>query len=226
MMGRYDGYFYTRDGKLEFQKDRAIRAMELLKEHLKYTPGNVLGLSIDEANAVFFNGKAAIMECWPSFTRAAANDPSKSKVVGKWAFMPYPAPGLDYLSLWLAYVSKYSKYPDTSWEWIKAYVNPVNSKRFFEKYGIGPVHAAVYEDAELKEKYKHDFPATLANLQRAARPPLPPEAEWFLDQMTAEFLAGRKTAGQAVDAVNEKFASLGPQAALFDMARRQGLVEK
>ena len=68
--------------------DEAVRVFKLIKELLPYAPENALALSIDEANAVFLDGKAAMMPCWPSFVRAAADDPDQSKVVGKWAQMP------------------------------------------------------------------------------------------------------------------------------------------
>ncbi len=224
-MGRYDGYFFTAKGELKLEPEKAAAALERLKAEFKFCPSNVQGLSIDEGNAVFFDGKAAIMECWPSFTRAGADDPTKSKIVGKWAFMPYPAPGLDYLSLWSLAISKQSKYQDTAWEWIKAYVNEANSKVFFEKYGIGPVYSSVYNDQALAQKYGNDFPATLANLERAARPPLPSEAEAFLGQTVSDFLAGQQTAAQAVEAINSKWASLGIQPEMFELAKAEKLVE-
>jgi|GEM_PF-144458 len=225
--GRYDGYHFTKDVVMKHDPDKAIAAWKRLKAELAYCPDNVMGLSIDEANAVFLQGKACILDCWPSFIRAALKDPEQSLVVDKWAFIPYPAPGFSYLSLWDILISKFSKNKDAGWEWIKFYVNPENDKTlFFEKYGIGPTMVTTYEDPDLLAKHSNDFPATKTNLARAMRPVVTDEAEWFLNQVTNEVLNGITSPEEAITKLNDGLAGMQGTRPEYEIAITQHLVEK
>lgn len=225
--GRYDGYHFTKDVVMKHDPDKAIAAWNRLKGQLAYCPDNVMGLSIDEANAVFLQGKACILDCWPSFIRAALKDPEQSLVVDKWAFIPYPVPGFTYLSLWPILISKFSKNKDAAWEWIKFYVNPENDKTlFFEKYGIGPTMVTTYEDPDLLAKHSNDFPATKTNLARAVSPVVTDEAEWFLDQVTNEVLSAITSPEEAITKLNEGWAGMQGTRPEYEMAVAHGLVEK
>jgi ABC-type glycerol-3-phosphate transport system substrate-binding protein len=225
--GRYDGYHFTKEGVQKHDPDRAIPALERLKRQLAYCPDNVLGLSIDEANSVFLNGRACILDCWPSFIRAALQDPDQSRVIDNWAFIPYPEPGFTYLSLWDILISQFSDNKDAAWEWIKFYVNPDNDKNlFFRKHGIGPTMSTTYDDPELVAELPHDFPATKTNLARAKRPVVTNEAEWRLGEVVNEALNEIIGVDEAVEKLNESWAGMQPTRPEFELAKVQDLVEE
>ena len=225
--GRYDGYHFAKDAVMKHDPDKAIAAFNRLKGQLAYCPDNVMGLSIDEANAVFLQGKACVLDCWPSFIRAALKDPDQSQVMGKWAFMPYPVPGFSYLSAWDILISKFSKNKDAAWEWIKFYVNPENDKElFFKKYGIGPTMVTTYDDSALLAEHPNDFPATKANLARAKTPVVTDEAEWFLDEVVNEVLNGIIGPEEGAQKVNDGFAGMQGTRPEYELAIAQDLVEK
>ena len=144
----YDGYLVNKDGKYALDREKAVAALNKMQSLLEYNPPDVLGLAIDPGNAVFLNGKAATMVGWPSFIRAAADDPEKSQVVGKWALAEFPGPGFPMVSAWNLFISKYSKNPDAAWEWIKAYANAENGKQWMKEYGIGSPFQSTYDDPE------------------------------------------------------------------------------
>lgn len=225
--GRYDSYHWSKDGTQKHDPDKAIAAFKRLKAQLAYCPPNVMGLSIDEANAVFLQGKACILECWPSFIRGIINDPKQSKVVGKWAFMPYPEPGFDYLSVWDMLINRFSKNKDAAWEWIKYYINPdVDKNVLFKKYGDGLVFTTTLEDPDLIKERGNDFPATKANLVRAKKPVVTDEAEWFLGEVTNEVLHGKSSPEDAIKKINDKWATLQGTRPEYELAIVQDLMEK
>lgn len=225
--GRYDGYHFTKDATMAHDPDKAVAALKRLKNQLAYCPSNVMGLSIDEANAVFLQGKACVLECWPSFIRAALQDPAQSKVVDKWAFVPYPTPGFDYLSLWNLSIHKASKNKEAAWQWIKFSLDPeVEKELYFKKYGMGPVMTTTYEDPELLAAHPNDFPATKANLLVAKQPVVTDEAEWFLDEVVNEVLNGITSPEEGIQKVNEKWATMQGTKPEFDLAIIQGLVQQ
>ncbi|MGQ9585392.1 MAG: extracellular solute-binding protein [Anaerolineae bacterium] len=224
--GRYDGYHWNKAGLQQHDPDKGIKALERLKKHLQYCPENVRGLSIDEANAVFLQGKACIIECWAGFMRAAAKDPQQSKVIGKWSQVPFPVPGFNYLSLWELLINKFAQNKEAGWQWIKWYISPENEKYFFKKYGMGPTMVTTLEDPELLAEASNDFPAVKANLARACRPVVTDEAEWFLDDVVNEVINGLISSEEGIKKVNESWATMQGTRAEWELAHVQGLVEK
>lgn len=174
----YGGSYITADGKYVLEPDKAAKAIDTVKAMVPYAPPNALSLSIDDANAVFLDGKAAMLVGWPSFVRKNADDPAKSKVVGNWATTTFPVSdsGFPWLSLWQLFIPKTAKNKELSWNWIKAFTSEANAKPFFEQYGIGSMYTSTYNDPDLLKKHGNDFPATVENLQHAKNPPLSGEA--------------------------------------------------
>ncbi len=170
-LGMYDGYLVDSDGNYGLDNDKAVAALNQMKSLLGYNPEGATGLSIDEANSVFLNGNAATMICWVSFVRASAQDPDSSLVVDNWATAPFPGPGFPFLSAWNLFISGFSENPEAAWEWIKYYITEEEAKRRFVELGVGSPFLSTYEDPELIEKYSHDFPSMVANLNRAESVP-------------------------------------------------------
>ena len=170
-LGMYDGYLVDSDGNYGLDNDQAVAALNQMKSLLDYNPEGATGLSIDEANSVFLTGKAATMICWVSFVRASAQDPDSSLVVDNWATAPFPGPGFPFLSAWNLFISGFSENPEAAWEWIKYYNNEEEAKRRFVELGVGSPFLSTYEDPELIDKYSHDFPNMVANLNRAESVP-------------------------------------------------------
>jgi len=226
LFAKYNGTLITVDNKFHLDRAEAVKAFKTIKEILKYAPSDVLGLSIDEANAVFLGGRAGMIECWPSFIRASAYDPARSKIVGKWGIFPYPKVGFPWLSLWQMYLSEYSKNKKAGWEWMKFYTSEKFAKHFFVKYGIGSMYPSTYRDPELMRTYKYEFPGLLANFERAKNPSLSGEAQDFLASTIGEMLMGKLTPEQTVEKVNAKWATLEVPEAITEMGEMNGLKAK
>lgn len=225
-LGMYDGYLVDKDGKYGVDREKAVAALNKLQGLLKYNPKDALSLGINDGNAVFLNGKAATMVGWPSFIRAAADDPQKSQVVGKWALAPFPGPGFPMVSAWNMFISKDSKNPDAAWEWIKAYANADNAKKWMDKYGIGSPFKSTYEDADLVKKFPYFYPAQGENLNKAKSLPLTFDAFQAFFQQEGNFHQGKITAEQMLDNVQKQWDEMKVPPALVQLAEAQGLKQK
>ena len=221
----YDGTYINADGNYELETEKAVAAIDVATKLLPYAPENAMALSIDEANAVFLDGKAATLIGWPSFVRTPADDPDQSKVVGMWAQTEFPGAGFPWLSLWQLYMPATTENPDEAWEWMKEYTSEANAGRWLEEYGIGSIYTSTYEDPAVLEMHGHDFPAALANFERALNPPLSGEAQDFLAATMGEVLLGNLDAAAAVDQINATWSTIPVPEALLEAAQGAGLAQ-
>jgi ABC-type glycerol-3-phosphate transport system substrate-binding protein len=224
--GEYDGTYINKDGKFELDPAKAAAAFQVYKDSDAYASEGSKAFSVDESNAVFLDGKAAMIIGWPSFLRAAADDPAKSKVVGKWAQMEFPGKGFPWLSLWNIFMNSSSKNKDAAWSWIKEYTSEKNALRFFKEYGIGSVYESTYKDAEVLAKHGHDVPNAMKNFERAKNPPLSGEAQDFFAATIGEVITGQIEPQAAVEKINAKWATLAVPPATLESAQRNGLQAK
>ena len=222
-LGAYDGTLVGADNKYHVETDKAVAALNTIKKLVQYGPSNVLALSIDEATAVFLQGKSATLLGWPSFVRTQADNPSQSQIVGKWQNAPFPGPGFPLLSCWNLFISKYSKAPDVAWEWIKAYANPQNGKDFMVKFGVGSPFQSTYQDQQLVQQHAHDFPEMAKNLGRSKPVPYVFEAWEDLYRNLGDFLSGAQTAEQTVAGWDKAWSSINVPQSLIESAQSQHL---
>jgi ABC-type glycerol-3-phosphate transport system substrate-binding protein len=225
-VGAYKGNYLNSTGKWEVERGPAVGALELTQEILKLGPKNALGLSIDEANAEFLQGKAAILIGWPSFVRAALNDPKQSKIGKNWALAYFPGPGFVWISNWNLSISKLSKNPDAAWEWIKAYVNPQNGKEWMVKYGIGSPFKSTYSDTALVKAHANDFPMQKRNLARSRPVPWTFQAFDTAYRVQGDMLTGKLSPNEVVDQWKKAWGKLPVPKALIDTAVAEGFAPK
>jgi multiple sugar transport system substrate-binding protein len=151
-----------KDWRPAFVNDAGVNAIMLLREALKYAPEGMPGWGIPEQKSAVLAGELAQAELWPSFIRADARDPEKSKIIDKWALTPFPGPSE--LSLWNLAIPATSPRQDLAWEWIKMYTTPENAKRFALQFGIGSPQLATWSDPELTQRFP-EYPQILAAIE-------------------------------------------------------------
>jgi len=226
-LSAYDGYLLKKNGTYGLQTTQMVNALNVVKKSLKYAPSNAKALSIDEANQVFLNGNAAVVMGWPSFIRAAADNPAKSKVVGKWALSSIPGPGMVWLSAWNLGIAKTSKNPEAAWEFIKTYINEKNATTWMASLGIGSPFLNTFKGADAKAKHGHDYPQHADNLEGVKNAPWSFSA--FLDvysRGTGDFLSGKLTAIQTVQSWDKQLGKKKPAAGMIEAAKSSGLMEE
>lgn len=225
-LSAYDGYLLKSNGTYGLDNVKMARALNIAKQTLKYAPKNALAMSIDEANQLFLNGNAAVVMGWPSFIRAAADDPTKSKVVGKWALSAVPGPGMVWLSAWNLGISKTSKNPEAAWEFIKTYINEKNGTTWMAKYGIGSPFLATFTGADAKAKHAHDYPQHATNLGNVKNAPWSFSA--FLDvyaRGSGDFMSGKQSALQTLQSWDKQLSKKKPSAGEQEAAKLSGLMQ-
>jgi ABC-type glycerol-3-phosphate transport system substrate-binding protein len=223
--GEYDGTYINKDGKFELVPDKAAAALQVYKDSDPYAAEGSKAFSVDESNAVFLDGKAAMIIGWPSFLRAAADDPTKSKVVGMWAQMEFPGKGFPWLSLWNIFMNSASKNQDAAWTWIREYTSEKNALRWFTEYGIGSVYESTYQDPALLAR-SYDLENAVKNFARAKNPPLSGEAQDYFASVINEVITGQIEPMAAVEKINAKWATLTVPPATLESAQRNGLQAK
>ena len=223
----YDGYLLKKNGTYGVDKAKMTKALEVTKKTMGYAPKDASSLSIDEANQVFLNGNAAVVMGWPSFIRAAADDPAKSKVVGKWALSSTPGKGMVWLSAWNLGISKTSKNPDAAWEFIKTYINEKNGTTWMSTYGIGSPFQNTFTSADAKATKAHDYPQHAKNLAKVKNAPWSFSA--FLDvysRGTGDFISGKKSATETIAWWDKQLGKKKPAAGMVQAAKASGLMQK
>ncbi|HET7095350.1 MAG TPA: extracellular solute-binding protein [Thermomicrobiales bacterium] len=155
-----------KDWRPAFVNDAGVHAIQLLRDALPFCPPGMPGWDIPTANNAVLTGEVAQAELWPSFIRADARNPDKSKIIDKWALTPFPGPSE--LSIWSLGIPQTSQQKDLAWEWIKSYTSPENAKRFALQFGIGSPQLATWSDSELTSKFP-EYPQILAAI-KAGKP--------------------------------------------------------
>ena len=222
----YDSYFINRSNKFELDVPKAVAAINNGQRLLSFAPPDVMSQSIDAANAQFVGGNAAVLYGFPSFVRELADDPTNSKVTGKWAVGTLPQPGFVWLSMWQLYMTECTSDVDTAWDWMTTFSSAANDKELFLKYGVNPAFSATYDDPKLKKDYGHFLNGVQENLSRAKNPPLSGEAQDFLASTLGDVFTGKTTAEAAVEQVNQKWAGLSIPEPILKAAAANGLVQK
>jgi ABC-type glycerol-3-phosphate transport system substrate-binding protein len=222
--GAYDGPWLNADGKWDLDDAKAVKALEIVQQLVKLGPPNAKALSIDEANAVFLQGKAATLIGWPSFTRGPLNDKSASKVAGKWRLAAFPGPGTPQLSNWALAISSLSDDPEGAWKWIDTYITPQNASKWMFEYGIGSPFQSTYDDPALLKAHANDLPIQKGNLGRAKPAPLTFQAFEAMYRVCGDMIAGKLTPQQAVTAFEQQWSQLPVPAPLLATAKAEGFV--
>lgn len=227
-MARYSGSYLSKDGKFELETAKAVPAFKDCQALLKYGPSNITALSIDQMNALFLQGKVAMIEGWPSFIAAQAADPNKSKIAGKYAVAVYPTDaGHPWLSLWNMFIPNKSKNQDAAWTWIKAFTNRKNATDMFAKYGIGSIYTSSYKDPAVVAKYGAPYlNGVMGNIKAAVNPPLSGEANDLFNKIMGDLLVNKLTPEAAVKQINEGWESLPVPKSTLEYAQKHGLQVK
>ncbi|GAC1628161.1 MAG: ABC transporter substrate-binding protein [Ktedonobacteraceae bacterium] len=125
----------------------------------------------------FVQGDATLMRNWP-FAYAAANDPTFSKIAGKFDIHPlfYGASqtsGHSCVGGWNLAINAFSKRTDASWKFIQYMLGPYAQKQLALQASYTPALQSVYSDSEVQQR-EPLFTKILPILQRALPRPVSP----------------------------------------------------
>ncbi len=209
---------FTPDWQPLINSAKGLKALTMLQDHMKkYSPPGILAWDNPDASNAFLNGDTAVLEGWASFVLPSLQDPSKSKVVDKWAIASYPENGTGNFVQHNAVILNTSKNPDAAFSFISSFTSPDAAKRNLADFKMPAARKSVWTDSAVVSAQPY-LPQEAAVLDRG-RPFTPNVPQWlelFLavgDNVSAA-LSGRSEPQAALDTIASKWNDSIAQAPL------------
>ena len=140
----------TPDWKPLINGEAGVTAVQMLSDHLaKFAPPGVLGWDNPDASNAFLNGDVAVLEGWASFIQPTLDDPSKSKVVGKWSVGRYPENGTGNITQHNMVMFKTASNMDAAFDYMAYCTGPENAKRLMLEFREESPRKAIWSDPEV-----------------------------------------------------------------------------
>ena len=206
----------TPDWKPLINSDKGIKAAQMLFDHMKqFAPPGVLGWDNPDASNAFLNGDAAVLEGWAAFILPSLDDPSKSKVVGKWSVGRYPENGTGNLTQHNMVIFKTSRNIDAAFDYIAYCTGLENAKRLILEFGEESPRKVVWNDPEVLEK--RPYLSTVAEAYDIAKPFTPGLPQWLemfigLAEGLSAAMSEQQEIADALNGVAKKWEELIKQA--------------
>lgn len=177
-----------------------LESLSLLIQMHKYAPPHSEERSVNEATALFLQGRGAMYLAWPSLLWSQLTDTNRCKIGGKIAAAVIPG-GRPQLSSWSLGINPACRDLDAATQWIKFFVNRANTKRLLLEYGKGSPRISTYSDPECKAKifYHSQLLEGLAGNQARLRIPPSQELSDYLDNELVKAVRGQTTPRAALD---------------------------
>ncbi|AJY75439.1 ABC transporter substrate-binding protein [Paenibacillus beijingensis] len=155
LVSAYGGTILDDKGNVAVNSPEALKGLKKQIELLNSpaVPSNINTFTEKETLTAFIEGSAVFARHWPALY-AQANDPSKSKIVGKVGIAPLPAGdarSAAALGGWLAAVSKYSAHPQESWEFLKFLISEEGEKIIAVNSTQTPTYLKLFDDPEVQK---------------------------------------------------------------------------
>ena len=168
-------------------------------------PAN-LTWGIEESSKAFLDGKAAVCETWPTLgITQNADNPAKSKIVGKWALsvIPHERTGVTLLSAWDLAIPKSSKNKDLAWEWIKMYTSAEKQQKFYDDFRIFSPRKAFWEQPSIKNSSLYPLRKALDTANMWWRIAASVEADTALNTAISAYLSDQADLEKTIKTMEE-----------------------
>jgi multiple sugar transport system substrate-binding protein len=213
----YGGDIFDDQWKVIINGDKSVKALEDYISLLPLAPQGAANFNADEVGAAMLNGSSLMAIVWPAFN-TQIDDPSKSKVSGKIAVIPFPKgeKQTSQLGNWLLAIPAASKNQEAAFDLIKFATSKENMRKATE-IGAPPTRKSIFEDPELAKKY-YWYPAHEKALGNATWRPRTPEwnkVEDILGTYLSKALAGDMKAKEALDAAQKEITDVMDRAGYY-----------
>lgn len=166
----YGGEWFDKEMKPAFNNPIGVKAINMLKEHLKYSIPGSTALDMSLADQAWINGEAAIYEGWTHIP-ILANSPARSKIVGKWDATVIPK-GTRYGPLhggWVLGLPKYAKHTSAAFLFLQYCTTKEIMKEVVLNVGLTQARMSVLLDPECLKKFP--WYKALVDSENVAAPP-------------------------------------------------------
>ncbi len=214
----YGGDIFDDNWKVIVNGPKSVQALKDELSMAKLSPPGVANADADEQAIALLNGSTLAGIIWPAYN-AQIDDPSKSKVSGKIAVVPFPKgeKQTSQLGNWLLAIPAAAKNKEVALDFITWATSADVMKQWVGATGVPPTRTSVFKDPELSKKYWWQE-ANLEALSNATWRPRTPEwskVEDILGTYLSKAIAGDMDAQAALDAAAKEITDVMTQAGYY-----------
>lgn len=202
----FGGKYFDENGKCAMNSPKAVAALEFMVNLIKegISPLEITSWKEEDSMVRFVSGKA-IFHTGRQDMLFWLDDPKRSKIVGKWGFIPNPAqPGgrhSGFYEGWGFGINKYSKHPEEALKVLEVMFDFPVQKQFCLSQGPVQAHVDLYADPDVQKMNPHI--SLIEDVAKTALAPLSsPHYSEIADILAEEIhsaLTGMKTPKAALD---------------------------
>lgn len=185
--------------------DGTKKAMEAMMELKNYAPKEWTELGWDEANAMFVEGKALMMEQWPGLVNSINGENSKVKDKVGYAVTPGGTP---VLGGWSIAVTSHSEDAELAYKFIE-FATSKDGELLKIEHTMDPVRQSNYERGEVMESNTM-YPVLLDSLSKGQQlvdvdiPYISAQLNDILEDETQSLLAGKQDIDKTISNMEKK----------------------
>jgi multiple sugar transport system substrate-binding protein len=170
----YGGDIFDDQWNVVVNEPKSVQALTDYIDLLPLAPPGAANFNADEVGAAMLNGSSIAAIVWPAFN-TQIDDPTKSKVSGEIAVIPFPKgeKQTSQIGNWLLAIPAASKHQEAAFDFIK-FATSTDVMKQAALAGAPPTRKSVFEDADLAQKFWW-YPAHEQALGNATWRPRTPE---------------------------------------------------
>lgn len=194
------GELLDAQGRPVFNSEVGVRSLELFVQMYKYAPPRSEDRTVQESDALFLQGRAAMYMGWPSLIWPQLTDTNRCKIAGKIGAAVIPG-GQPQLSAWSLAINPACRDLDAAQRWIRFFVDRQTSRRLLLVFGKGSPRLSTYSDPQCQETVFYLTPLLegLAHTRPRLRIPPSQELSDYLDHELIQAIRGASTPRAALD---------------------------
>ncbi len=179
VVGSNGGRFITPDLRSSALRERStLEAVRWVRDELigDVAPRGVLTYQEPESLAVFVQGDAVFHRNWP-YAWEVANNPDRSRVVGRVGIAPLPrfegGQSVSALGGWQYGISLYTRHMEESWSFVRFMTSREMQRYFAIRASLAPTRKDLYDDVDVLDR-NPQFVDQAAAFRRAVPRPVTP----------------------------------------------------
>lgn len=206
--GQYDQTVISSDYRATVNNEGTKKALTDMMELKKYAPKEWTQLGWDEANTLFVDGNALMMEQWPGLVNSINDDKSKVKDKIGYAVTPGGAP---VLGGWSIAVTDSSKEAELAYKFIE-FATSKDGELLKAEHTMDPVRQSNYERGNLLDSNPM-YPVLLDSLSKGQQlvdadvPYISAQLNDILENETQNLLSGKQDIDKTVEAMEKKLST-------------------
>ncbi|GCF94639.1 ABC transporter substrate-binding protein [Enterococcus florum] len=200
-----DQMVISKDNQATVNNDATKQAMKTMMELKNYAPKEWTQLGWDEANALFVEGKALMMEQWPGLINSINDENSKVKDKIGFAVTPGESP---VLGGWSIAVTSSSKEDELAYKFIE-FVTSKDGELLKVEHTMDPVRQSNYERGEVMSSNEM-YPVLLDSLTKGKQlvdadvPYISAQLNDILEDQTQSLLNGKQDIDKTTNNMQKK----------------------